>query len=263
MKHFLLVVACITIFSVSVKGQDEPVVKLFQAYIQDLNDLNKTQDFEGLMNYFHPDFRIELTYVGLTGKVSRKSRDLAQFASGLQDFASEETIELDLKVDKINGVVQGSKSATISATVNMDLKMNGQNAEKGGFMVNMVAVKSEDDQWKFVHSDQIRTVEERYAGTCLCYFYKRDNGYVTEVFYPTGLEYQKQLDVFKIQTKDQVKIITTKDRQYEWHSGGKLSAVYADNKKALGSAKGEKEAITLILKQLYQDSCLNFTTSLQ
>lgn len=143
----------------------------------------------------------------------------------------------------------------------MNLMVDGKSAEKGGFSVNMAATKNDDTgEWKFVHSDNIRTVEERNAGTCISYFYERKNGYVTEVYYPTGFEYQKNLDVFTLRNAGGKRTININYREYEWETGGKVLDVYNDTKTEIGSSKDPKEAITFILGQLYGDNCLSFST---
>ena len=213
-----------------------------------------------MLQYFDREFRTNQTYIGLTGKVTRRSQDISGFASGLKGLTSDREINLNLTIDEVTSVGQGPRTATLTAKITMDLVVNGKSAEKGGFSVNMAATKSEDDgKWRFVHSDQIRTVEERQAGNCISYFYERKNGFVTEVYYPIGFEYEKNLDVFTMKMVDGKRTININYRQYEWDNDGKVLDVYNDTKTEIGSSNDPKEAITFILGQMYGDNCLGFS----
>lgn len=262
MKNIALIIIILTLFSGRVNAQEEIVSKLFQDYIKEVNNLDKTRDVKRVLRFFDQNFQTNQTYLGLQGVVSRSSQDISGFAKGLQGLISDRDIKLNLTVNKITNISQGRTKATISANLTMDLLVDGNSAEKGGFVVNMAATKSQKTgEWRFVHSDNIRTVEERKAGKCVCYFYERKDGYVTELFYPVGFEYENKLDVFTMRTDDNdLRTIKANYRQYEWDKSGKVIDVfYEDSRKEMGTAKNAKDAITLILAEKYKNNCLGFT----
>lgn len=261
MKFLIVFITISLMLRDSTYAQDEVAIKkLFNTYIQELNDLNKNKDLKRVLNLLDPEFEINETYIGLTGKVVRTTNDRADHANELQIFISDDKdVKLGLTIDEITNIKQGTKMATISATLTMDIIADGISAEKGGFTVNMAARLNNKEEWKFIQSDNIRTVEERNSGTCACFFYERKSGFVTELYYPVGFEYTKILDVFTINQKKKTKTIGVNYKQYEWEKGGELFDPFGDDGRTkIGSVQDEKDAIILILGQMYEDHCLDF-----
>ena len=261
MKKIIAAMIVLAFVSVEVKSQDEPMTKLFKEYIKELNDLNKTKDLNRVLKFLDPSFETNQTYIGLSGVARRSTRDFSDFAADLQVFTTDRDIQLNLKIDKINDVVQGSRSGTITASLTMDVLVDGKIAEKGSFNITMAAIKAKaGSRWLFVHSDNIRTVEERNAGRCICYFYERKNDFVTELSYPVGFDYYKILDTFKFRNHNDVRTVHVDDRWYEWEKSGKILDLQDEAKTEIGTAQDPKGVAVVILGQIYQENCLSFTT---
>ena len=259
MKNSIVLFICLTLCSTNLLAQDEPIRQLFKRYIKEINDLNKTKDVSRVVQYLDSAFTSNQTYIGLTGRVGRTTQDFAKFSAGMQGLTSDRDISLGLRIKEITNVFQGTDVGVLSAALTMDFTIDGTSAEKGNFTVNMIATKDSDgDTWKFVHSDNIRMVEERSAGMCGCSVFERKNGFVTEVNYPIGFEYVEKLDVFKVRTIDNVKTINVNYRQYEWEDSGKVMDVVGESKTKIGSAKDSKEMVKLILAHIYADNCVSF-----
>lgn len=261
MKKMISAVIVLTLLSAHVKAQEAPITQLFKGYIKELNDLNKTKDLNRVLKFFDPSFETNQTYIGLSGVARRSTRDFSDFTADLQVLTTDRDVQLNLKIDKINDVVQGSRSGTISASLTMDILVDRKIAEKGSFNVTMAAAKAKaGSRWLFIHSDNIRTVEERNAGRCICYFYERKNDFVTELSYPVGFDYYKILDTFRFRNHNDVRTIHVDDRWYEWEKSGEILDLQGGAKTEVGTAQDPKGAAVVILGQIYQENCLSFTT---
>lgn len=84
MKKFYCLIICLILSASVTMAQEKPVAKLFQNYIKELNDLNKTKDIKRVLAFFDESFRVNQTYIGITGKVSRSTQNISTFAAGLQ-----------------------------------------------------------------------------------------------------------------------------------------------------------------------------------
>ncbi len=242
-----------------VVAQNEPVARLFTQYIESIDALNETKNITTVEKFLSDNFMINETYVGLKGEVIRSSKDLTTFLSGLSGIVNNENIKVDMSIIDITNVDQGESKATISANLNMYLQSeaDGQIIEEDGFAVTMIAVKDDQTgQWQFVHSNNIRTVEERNAGNCSCYFYSREDRFITELIYPAGLEYKKHLNVFGVKGDGNNRIIISDNGDYQWGANGELWEL--STKTRVGTTKDEKEAVTMILGRMYGGNCLKF-----
>ncbi len=255
-----LYIAVILMMCFSAHAQDPPIVGLFERYIAELNALTRTKDLSKIEQYFHEDFRTNNTNVNIKGVAKRSSRDLDAFLSGLEALTTDNAISLTLKIEEISKVVEEPTYATISAYLTLDLKANGQNMEKSHYSVNMAAIEH-GGKWQFIQSDVIRRVKEVNIGECYCIVYTNKDRYVSEFFYPAGLDYTRVFDVFNIDTKDGKRTVAVNSNEwmFDWATDGTLTTKARDNM-SLGTASSPQEAITKILELQYQDVCTKFYT---
>ncbi len=255
MKTTFLISIVLAFFYTNVQAQNEPIQELFSAYIKDVNDLYDTNDPSKIESYFLPEFKANETYVGLESKIRRRTINLEEFLVGFRGLASDESIDANVSIDDINYVSQGKSQGTISATLSLDLKIKEKTIEKSIFSVTMVALKSDNDNWRFIHSDQIQTIEERTSGNCLCYFYERKGSYATQLFYPNGIDYQSVFNDFRIVETGSERKIVTGNREFSWAPIGKIVSI--ENDTEVGASQDTEEAIILILNELYKEQCTN------
>ncbi len=244
-------------------AQKAPIEKLFDDYISEITSLNKTKDISRITQFFDERFKSNETTISIKGKQSRKSKDLEEYIAGFEGLiTTDKVIELNLKIEDITNLLQESNNAVISANFSLDVKVDGRSLGKDDYRVNMAAFKTDDDQWKFFQSDVVRIVNEVNAGECYCFIYTNENRYVTEFYYPSGLDYSTVFDVFRIEIKGGKRTIAfnSNEWKYEWKTNGEIVGGNTNIEQKIGLAKDPKEAITSIMESQYSDVCTQFFT---
>ncbi|MEQ9299073.1 MAG: hypothetical protein RIF33_10935 [Cyclobacteriaceae bacterium] len=257
MKIALTTLLCLSI-QLSSFAQQQEIKDFFTAYIAEINNLNKTKDLTKVMTYFSPDFQVNRTFIGPNGRVERTVLNLDAFAQSLQSLTTERDVEPNLKIEQISKIIEGPTTATISVVLSLNMNVDGALAEQGGYVSNYALVKNKTGEWKLVHSDVIRTLTQRNAGSCPCRFYPRESSLVAELYYPAGFEYKNELESFKFRTVDKRRYITNNLKEYEWDLEGSVYQMENGNRVKMGEAKTQEDAAKAILGQLYRVHCLSF-----
>ncbi|MGB0525334.1 MAG: hypothetical protein ACPGJS_20335 [Flammeovirgaceae bacterium] len=256
MKQIPIIFFILMMFTHQVTAQNEPIEKLLKDYIKELNALGQTKNLDKLKPYFDKNFKTNQTFIGLGGTITRSSGELKDFMKELANLTTDSDVKMNLEIAKIHNVIQGDKNATLSAVINMEIVVDGKSYESSVVSTSVIARKNEKGEWKFVHFDNIRTVKGKAAGKCISYFYERPNSYVVAVLYPGGIEYLKSFEHIFIKTKGGQSLLNTDYGQYTWTKG----KVMNPQNEEIGSATTEKEAISLLLKNLYKGNCITFIT---
>lgn len=259
MKAAILCVACLFLGMHISSAQNKSVGDTFREYITELNGLSKNRDITRVVRYFDRDYVFTETYIGLTGRSSRVEGKISDFRNSIKGILSEENVQLNLKIEKLNEIAQDEIYGTISATLSVDLVVDGKQLEKNGFNVTMTAIKNKLGKWRFIQGDIVRKLEKREAGNCVCYFYERNDDFVTELIYPIGFDYRRILDDFKFRGDKNDRYIKTGYRQFAWDKDGAIKEIYLEEgeKPSVGLADEKKEAIMVILNNIYSDECIS------
>jgi len=259
MKRILITLTLSIVIQTMATAQNKPVENLFRSYIEEINNLNKAKKIKRVTRLISKEVSINQTIVGMDGKTISSSLDFPTFTAGLKGLISAHDLMPNLTIDEISNVSQGDERGTLTALVSMNLSSNGKLLDKSFFLVNIVAAKFENnDNWQIIYLSNVQKVEERNAGNCICYIYKREDRYASEVIYPSGFEYKQNFDSFVVKGDRSPRTITTGDEQYLWTSGGNIQSFSGTNTTTIGSAKTIDEAIFFFLGKKYKDHCLAF-----
>lgn len=257
MKTLSLFTLLILISFSSGIAQSKSMEDNFNDYIAEINALNQTKDIKKVVRFLSRDFVYTDTYIGLTGRSRRVEGNFTDYKNSIKGLMSNEDIDLNMKVVKINNIVEDEAFGTISATLSMGLAVNQKDLEKNEFTVTMTAIVDKLGKWKFIQSDVIRTLSERMAGTCVCYFYERNDDFVTELIYPSGFDYVRILNDFKFRTYDDKRVVKSGYKQFEWNKDGSMKELYTEDEEIqlLESAADKKAAALSILSSMYSYEC--------
>ncbi|WP_378178981.1 hypothetical protein [Aquimarina sp. SS2-1] len=231
---------------------EEHIKKLLMDYINKINDLERGAKKNDVLYLFDEKYSGNTVYVNLSGALVRKNYDKKNVSSQLDDIINDDNYNFRLTLDKVVFQSQKDNAGIISAVVTFESFINKKLAEKGTMLMDMVGVKI-DDRWKIVQNNMVRVSEAKDIGECVCYMYGNgDTKFVTEVYFPAGLEYSQKLESFQITRKDGSRLIKTHSEEFSWKGNGSLYY----NGKSIGQTKDAKLAIQAAVKNLYKDSCV-------
>ncbi|MFD2563102.1 hypothetical protein [Aquimarina rubra] len=230
----------------------EPIKQLLMDYINKINDLERGAKKNDVLYLFDEKYSGNTVYVNLSGALVRKNYDKKNVSSQLDDIINDDNYNFRLTLDKVVFQSQKDNAGIISAVVTFESFINKKLAEKGTMLMDMVGVKI-DERWKIVQNNMVRVSEAKDIGECVCYMYGNgDTKFVTEVYFPAGLEYSQKLESFQITRKDGSRLIKTHSEEFSWKGNGGL---YYKGK-SIGQTKDAKLAIQAAVKNLYKDSCV-------
>lgn len=235
-------------------GDDDPINKLLKDYINKINALTQGTQKADVLNLFDEKYSGNTVYVNLSGTLLRKNYVLKDLNAQLDDIIDDNNYEFKLTLDKVVFKSQKERAGIISAVVNFESSINKKVAEKGTMLMDIVAIQKNGD-WKIVQNNMVRVSEAKDIGECICYFYEKGKTkFVTEMYYPSGLEYSQELNSFHVMTKEKKRIIKSGKKEYYWDgSTGKVT--YKGT--LLGQSKDAKQAIQFALKNQYKETCVN------
>lgn len=239
-------------------AQKGEITTFFEDFVSEINNLTVTKDINKVTAYLSPDFQVNRTFIGPNGKVERSVLSVNAYVKGLLAYVGDRDIQPNIKIEQISKVIEGPTVATISAVLSMNMNVDGELAEQGGFVVNYGMAKDKEGKWKMVHSDVVRTLIQRNIGNCPTRFYERETSLVAELYYPAGFEYKSELEAFNFKTVDKQRFISNDFRQYSWDTDGSVFHLENEKKTKLGMATTEKEAAKVILGENYRVHCLSF-----
>ncbi|WP_298545444.1 hypothetical protein [uncultured Aquimarina sp.] len=232
---------------------EEPIKKLLMDYINKINDLERGAKKNDVLYLFDEKYSGNTVYVNLSGALVRKNYDKKNISSQLDDIINDDNYSFKLTLDKIVFQSQKENAGIISAVVSFESFINKKLAEKGTMLMDMVGIQV-DERWRIVQNNMVRVSEAKDIGECVCYMYGNgDTKFVTEVYFPAGLEYDQKLESFQITRKDGVRLIKSHSEEFSWKGNGSL---YYKGK-SVGKTKDPKLAIQAAVKNLYKDSCIN------
>ncbi len=233
-------------------SNDEPIKKLLMDYINKINDLERGAKKNDVLYLFDEKYSGNTVYVNLSGALVRKNYDKKNISSQLDDIINDDNYSFKLTLDKIVFQNQKENAGIISAVINFESFIDKKLAEKGTMLMDIVGIKI-DQRWRIVQNNMIRVSEAKDIGECVCYMYGNgDTKFVTEVYFPAGLEYDQKLESFQITRKDDERIIKTHSNEFSWKGDGTL--YYKE--KSIGKTKDSRQAIQAAVKELYKDSCV-------
>ncbi len=260
MKKITIVVMLLFLFCGFNQGytytynEKEPMKKLLMEYINKMNALTQGTKKGDVLGLFDEKYKGNTVYVNLSGALVRKDYDKKDISSQLDDIINDDNYGFKLTLDKIIFHSQKETAGTISAVINFESFVGKKSAEKGTMLMNLVGIRV-NGGWKIVQNNMVRVSEAKDIGECVCYVYgKGSTKFVTEVYFPSGLEYSQEFDAFQITTKNDKRIIKSDNNEFYWNRGsGKISFKGT----LIGKAENARKAVEFVLKDLYKDSCVN------
>ncbi len=233
---------------------NEPIKKLLVDYINKMNALTQGTQKEDVLRLFDEKYVGNTVYVNLSGALVRKNYEKKDISNQLDDIIGDNNYKFKLTLDKVVFQSQKERAGTISAVVVFESFIDKRLAEKGTMLMDLVAIRV-NGGWKIVQNNMVRVSEAKDIGDCVCYMYgKGSTKFVTEVYFPSGLEYSQEFDAFQVTSKEGKRIIKSDNNEFYWsRDTGKLT-FKGDQ---LGKAENAKKAIEFVLKDLYKDSCVN------
>ncbi|MHA7056424.1 hypothetical protein ACWGOQ_0004340 [Aquimarina sp. M1] len=233
-------------------SNEEPIKQLLMDYISKINDLERGAKKNDILYLFDEKYSGNTVYVNLSGALVRKNYDKKNISSQLDDIINDDNYSFKLTLEEVVFKSQKANAGIISAVVNFESFINKKLAEKGTMLMDLVGIKI-DERWKIVQNNMVRVSEAKDIGECVCYMYGNgDTKFVTEVYFPAGLEYNQQLESFQITRKDDSRLIKTHSDEFYWKGNG---GIYYKGK-SIGKTKDSKQAIQIAVKNLYKDSCI-------
>lgn len=233
----------------------EPIKLLLMDYINKINALEKGAKKSDVLYLFDDKYSGNTVYVNLSGALVRKNYTKKDISSQLDDIVNDDNYSFKLMLDNIVFQSQKENAGTISAVINFESFIDKKLAEKGTILMDIVGIKM-NSEWKIVQNNMVRVSEAKDIGDCVCYMY--GNGqtkFVTEVYFPDGLEYGQKLESFQVTKKDGVRLIKSHSDEFTWRGNGSL--FYKG--KSIGKVENSKQAIEQAVKELYKDSCAEIT----
>ncbi len=258
MKKITFILLFLFLYSNIVQSKEfnekDPVKKLLVDYINKMNALNQGTQKEDVLELFDSKYSGNTVYVNLSGALVRKDYLKKDISSQLNDIVNDNNYNFKLTLDKVIFQNQKELAGTISAIINFESSIANKLAEKGTMVMNLVAIKVKGS-WKIVQNNMVRVSEAKDIGECVCYVYEKGNTkFVTEVYFPSGIEYSQQLNAFQVTTKNSKRIVKSQNKEYYWNRDtGKLTLKGG----GIGQTTDTKKAIQYVLKDLYKDSCVN------
>ena len=246
--------ACVFVLSLvsSISFSQESAVKtLLEKYISSVNNLGNGTTKDDVMNLFHENYKNNTAFVKISGVVSRTSTGKSEIGVLLDEIMQDNNYKFRLNLDKVLYTAQRDRAGTISALVNFESTIDGKIAEKGTLLMNIVAITF-GGEWKIFHNNTVRVSEASDVGNCVCYMYgKGATKFVTEVYYPSGVEYGQNFESFRVTSRDGERIITSDSNEFGWDSDGNVTYKGAN----IGNTEEAKTAVEIALKELYKESC--------
>ncbi len=235
-------------------NEKDPIKKLLMDYINKMNALTQGTQKEDVLNLFDSKYVGNTVYVNLSGALVRKNYVKKDISSQLDDIINDDNYKFRLTLDKIVFQSQKERAGIISAVVIFESFIDKKIAEKGTMLMDIVTIKS-NSVWKIVQNNMVRVSEAKDIGECVCYVYgKGSTKFVTEVYFPSGLEYSQEFDAFQVTTKNNKRLIKSDSNEFYWsRDTGKLTFKGT----VVGRADKARKAIEYVLKDLYKDSCVN------
>ncbi|WP_025743411.1 hypothetical protein [Aquimarina pacifica] len=235
-------------------NENDPIKKLLVDYINKINALTQETQKEDVLNLFDDKYRGNTVYVNLSGALVRKNYSKNDISNQLDDIIDDNNYRFKLTLDKIVFQSQKERAGIISAVVSFESFIDKKLAEKGTMLMDIVAINV-SGLWKIVQNNMVRVSEAKDIGDCVCYVYEKGTTkFVTEVYFPSGLEYSQKLNAFQVTTKDSKRIIKSDSNDFYWSKDtGNVSFKGGQ----IGKATSSREAIEYVLQNLYEDSCVN------
>jgi hypothetical protein len=254
MKKISLLVALFAFVCSTTIAQEDAVKDLLNNYIKAVNNLPKTKSEVEVTQFYHENFKNYTAELGLSGVVNRKDSNLEDYSKQIQDIIDNSNYTLSLDVEKVLYVNQKNKVGTIAALVNFENKFENKIADKGTILLSLIASKV-SGAWKIMHTNTTRISESKDVGRCSCYIYEKGENssrYVSEVYYPAGLEVGQAYQSFRVAFKKGKRYIISDNSDYTWEESGEIR----EGDKLIGKADTIKKGIKLILESSYTDNCI-------
>lgn len=258
MKKITLILTLIFLFGgvshANTFNEKDPIKKLLGDYINKMNALTQGTQKEDVLSLFDDKYTGNTVYVNLSGALVRKDYDKKDISYQLNDIINDDNYRFKLTLDKVVFQSQKERAGTISAVINFESYIDEKIAEKGTMLMNLVAIGI-NGGWKIVQNNMVRVSEAKDIGECVCYVYEKGTTkFVTEVYFPSGLEYSQDLDAFQVTTKNNKRIIKSDNNEFYWdRETGKLTLKGGQ----IGKTNEPRKAIEFVLKDLYKESCVN------
>ncbi|WP_024772466.1 hypothetical protein [Aquimarina macrocephali] len=258
MKKITFILTLIFLFSsvhpVKAFNEKDPVKRLLVDYINKMNALTEGTQKEDVLSLFDEKYRGNTVFVNLSGTLVRKNYSKKDISSQLDDIIHDDNYQFKLTIDKIVFQSQKERAGTISAVINFESFVDKRLAEKGTMLMDVVAIRI-NGGWKIVQNNMVRVSEAKDIGECVCYFYEKGTTkFVTEMYFPSGLEYSQELNAFQVMIKDKKRIVKSDSKEYYWNvNTGKLT--YKGG--LIGQTSNSRKAIEFVLRNLYKESCVN------
>lgn len=258
MKKIYLLISCFLLVFQITEAQNSktatPTHKLLKSYINSVNALEKEGNTKKVLDLYSDRYSGNTTYVNLSGGIIKKAYVKEDIKKQLDDIIQDNEYSFSLKLNKILYGNQKDNAGTISALLDFESYIDKKVAEKGTMLINMVAV-SQNNKWRIIQNNMVRVSEAKDIGDCVCYIYaKGDTKFVTELYYPAGVTYDHKFESFQFTSNGSGRVIKSLGENFVWETGNNKILL---EKKEIGSAKTQREAIEILIKRKNQEPCAN------
>ncbi len=234
-------------------AQGDPIKKLLTDYINAMNTMGDSSQKEEVLQLFNDRYVGHTAYVKLSGHISRTTSKKSDLSVQLDDILGANNYKFKLTLKEVLYNSLKERAGTISALVNFESSIEGKVAEKGTILMNLVGSMI-DGRWQIIQNNTVRVSEAKDVGRCVCYVYaKGATKYVTEVYFPAGVEYGQEFEAFRVTTRDGKRIIKSDNNEFDWD---KDSGELKYKGIIVGTTQDSREAVEMALKDLYKESCL-------
>ncbi|MFD0863543.1 hypothetical protein ACFQ1M_15105 [Sungkyunkwania multivorans] len=249
----LAVVLTVTLFGFSNSyAEDQPVKDLLVEYINAINNVGNGTSKEDVLALFNDRYVSNIATVRLSGTVRRTTAGKNEIATLIDEILADEKYTFRMTLDQVLHVAQKDRAGTVSALVNFESRIDDKLAEKGTIMMNLVATLV-NGQWKIIHNNTVRVSEASDVGNCVTYIYgKGTTKFVTETYFPAGVEYGQNFEAFRVTVRDGRRVIKSDSNEFSWDGDGNLSY----NGEVVGAAEEGREAVEMAVRHLYKESCV-------
>lgn len=251
-----LVIFCLA-FTVS-NAQDSPVKTLLNKYIKSNNTLKDSASINKLSALMHPKFKSNTTYIGLTGALNSSTFNLEETKNELKEKAKDNNYIFNMTLKEVAYTSQKEKAGTISGVVEFISTIDGQIAEKGTILINLIATKY-IGEWKITQINTIKISEQSEVGNCVSYLFSNGKSYYnSETYYPAGIKYNREFQSFRVGKSQGERAIVNRgdsNKAFFWKENGNIY----NGEKLIGKATEAKDAVKLVIQNAYSKTCTKLT----
>lgn len=250
----VLLSSCALLISVSTFSQkpEAEIEKFIRDFARANEEVTNTRDKETVLKYLSKDLFLTIVKSNVLDNLGLIQYTYDDYSAQLDQLLQREGMSRGYVVREILRSRLRGRTGVVVCDIDAQITSNGAVWTKGKQIVSFTLKKFETG-WKILHINVIMLEEEENKGTCLVEVFAAPSGnYASKTVAPGGANYTTHLNTFDFtRTGGQVQISLDGEPAYSWQKDGPVQKAG----QSLGTAVDEREAVMVILKDLYSKNC--------